>query len=79
MAWEVQQQTLCQGWVNTWSEEVDGESRPLRYDSKVEAETDLFAFIIEIDLEIAAGERDPDNGYDPEDFRVIEVAEIDGH
>ena len=78
MAWEVQHHTLCQGWVNTWSEEADGESRPLRYDTEDEAAFDLRCFLTEIDLEIAAGERDADNGFDPEDFRVVEVADIDG-
>lgn len=74
MAWEVQHHTLCQGWVNTWSEEVDGVSHPLRYESRAAAEADLFDFIQEIDLELASGERDPDSGFDTEDFRVVEIA-----
>lgn len=76
MAWEVQQHTLCQGWVNTWSEEVDGVSRPLLYATEDEAAFDLKAFLTEISDEIAYGERDPDNGFDPEEFRIVEVPAV---
>jgi hypothetical protein len=75
MAWEVQHHTICQGWINTWSEEVDGVSRPLIYPSQAEAQFELQEFLREIAEEIAYGERDPDNGYDAEEFRVVEVAD----
>jgi hypothetical protein len=73
MAWEVQHHTLCQGWINTWSEEVDGVSRPLTYPSEAAAQDALEEFLREIAEEIAYGERDPDHGYDAEEFRVVEV------
>ena len=73
MAWEVQHHTLCQGWVNCWSEEVDGVSRPLTYPSEAAARDALEEFLREIAEEIAYGERDPDHGYDVEEFRVVEV------
>ena len=75
MAWEVQHHTLCQGWTNTWSEEVDGVSRPLVFSSEAKAQAELQEFLREIAEEIAYGERDPDNGYDAEEFRVVEVAD----
>jgi hypothetical protein len=75
MAWEVQHHAICQGWINTWSEEVDGVSRPLIYPSEAEAQYELQEFLREITEEIAYGERDPDNGYDAEEFRVVEVAD----
>jgi hypothetical protein len=75
MAWEVQHHTICQGWINTWSEEVDGVSRPLIYPSQAEAQFELQEFLREIAEEIAYGERDPENGYDAEEFRVVEVAD----
>ena len=75
MAWEVQHHTLCQGWTNTWSEEVDGVSRPLVFSSEAEAQAELQEFLREIAEEIAYGERDPDNGYDAEEFRMVEVAD----
>lgn len=74
MAWEVQHHTLCQGWINCWSEEVDGEARPLRYETEEEAAFELQSFLSEIAAEIDAGERDPDHGYDGDEFRVVEVA-----
>ena len=74
MAWEVQHHTLCQGWINTWSEEVDGVSRPLTYPSEAAAQDALEEFLREIAEEIAYGERDPDQGYDSQEFRVVEVA-----
>ncbi len=73
MAWEVQHHTLCQGWINTWSEEVDGVSRPLTYPSEAAAQDALEEFLREIAEEIAYGERDPDQGYDSQEFRVVEV------
>ncbi len=73
MAWEVQHHTLCQGWINCWSEEVDGVSRPLTYPSEADAQFELQEFLREIAEEIAYGERDPDHGYDAEEFRVVAV------
>lgn len=73
MAWEVQHHTLCQGWVNCWSEEVDGVSRPLVYETEGAAQDALEEFLREIAEEIADGARDPDHGYDAEEFRVVEV------
>lgn len=76
MAWEVQHHTICQGWINCWSEEVDGESRPLRYANEAEACFALQSFLAEIAAEIDAGERDPDCGYEADEFRVVEVRDL---
>lgn len=73
MVWEVQHHALCQGWVNCWSEQVDGVSRPLVYNTEEEAALDLQVFLKEIAAEIDAGERDPDQGYEADEFRVVEV------
>ncbi len=77
MAWEVQHHTLCQGWINCWIEEVDGESRPLTYPSEAAAQDAMEEFLREIEEEIDAGERDPDHGYDAEEFRVVAVGPKD--
>ena len=73
MKYEVQQYTLCDGWINTWSIEENGVSTPEVFDSKAEAQAEIDAFLQEIAEEIEQGERDPENGYDAEDFRVAEV------
>ena len=68
MKYEVQQYTLCDGWINTWSIEENGVSTPEVFDSKAEAQAEIDAFLQEIAEEIEQGERDPENGYDAEDF-----------
>lgn len=74
MAWEVQHHTICQGWVNCWSEDVDGVSRPVVYETEEEAAFELKVFLQEIADEIAYGERDADQGYDADEFRVVAVS-----
>mgnify|MGYP001290750333 CR=1 FL=1 len=73
MKYEVQQYTLCDGWINTWSIKENGVSTLEVFDSKEEAQAEIDAFLQEIAEEIGQGERDPENGYDAEDFRVAEV------
>jgi hypothetical protein len=42
MAWEVQQHTLADGWINTWTEENDqGEWVPTTYPTQEEAYFEL--------------------------------------
>lgn len=74
MAWEVQHHTICQGWVNCWTEDVDGVSRPVVYETEEEAAFELQVFLKEITAEIDAGARDPDQGYDADEFRVVEAS-----
>lgn len=69
MRYRVLQFTLCDGWVNTW--QVDDE--PKTFDSYAVARAELDDFLAEIQAEIASGERDPDNGYSADDFRIAPV------
>lgn len=74
MAWEVQQHTLADGWINTWTEENDqGEWVPTTYPTQEEAYFELAEFIREITLEVETGERDADNIYDISEFRVVAI------
>lgn len=73
MKYEIQQYTLCDGWINTWSIEEGGVSKPLVFDTKEEAQKELDDFLREIAEEIEYVEREPENGYDAEDFRIEEV------
>jgi hypothetical protein len=73
MKYEIQQYTLCDGWINTWSIEESGVSKPLVFDSKEEAQKELDDFLREIAEEIKSGERAPEHGYDAENFRIEEV------
>jgi hypothetical protein len=73
MKYEVQQYTLCEGWVNTWTICEEDIAILQIFDTQEEAQVELDEFFREITEEIEDGERDPDNGYDTEEFRVVEV------
>mgnify|MGYP000406859860 CR=1 FL=1 len=75
MAFEVQHHTICEGWVNTWSEEDEmGAWVPSRYATEAEADFELQEFLAEIKREVASGEREADAAYAAEEFRVVKVA-----
>lgn len=62
--WEVQTDTLCDGWVNTWS--VD--ERPLTFDSRKEAAAELKVFLADTQEAAAAGYMD--EPYRADEFRI---------
>lgn len=73
MTYEVQQYTFCDGWVNTWQlHHEDGTIEPETFATHQDAKAALDEFFAEIADEIAAGQRPADNGYDREDFRIVE-------
>lgn len=76
--YEVQHFTLCDGWINTWSysaEILKGRfiEFPETFASREEAREALDEFLADIQEEIHAGQREADEGYDPDDFRIAEV------
>jgi hypothetical protein len=73
MKYEVQTYTLCEGWVNCWRIWENGIERLHTFDSVAEAQDENNEFLKDIADEIAAGERKPDEGYDPADFRIVEI------
>ena len=73
MKYEVQQYTLCEGWVNTWTICEEDITTPQIFDTQEEAQVELDEFFREIHEDIEYGEHDPDNGYNTEEFRVVEV------
>lgn len=77
--YEVQHYTLCDGWINTWCLCEDGEIQSMQvFDSEEEAQAELDEFLRETNEEIAYGERDPDDGFNPEEFRIVLVKNGDG-
>lgn len=72
--WEVQTYTLCQGWTNTWL--ID--DQPEIFNSREDAEDALAEFLADIEEETACHWREPDEGYDPEDFRIAPVSSSAG-
>ena len=74
MTYEVQQYTLCDGWVNTWSFTDENDlTQPETFETRKEAQAALDEFLGEISEEIEMGWRAADNGYDPSEFRVVKV------
>jgi hypothetical protein len=67
MRYEVQHDTLCQGWVNVWSEE----SVPLTFADKAEAERELDEFLEDAVEEHRRGHLE--EAYRREEFRVVPV------
>lgn len=66
---EVQEYTLCGGWVNTWSDE-DGATK---FNSEAEAQAELDWHFKEMQEEFEEGNM-PDVP-DREDFRIVEVSD----
>ena len=69
MKFAVQTYTLCDGFVNCWS--ID--EQPHLFDTRAEAEKELAEHPADIQSEIDTGEREADEGYDPDDFMIVEV------
>ena len=67
--YEVLHFTICGGWINCWF--ID--DMPQTFASRAEAQAEIDEFLDDIRNEILHGEREPDNGYDPEDFRIEPV------
>jgi|CXWL01.1.fsa_nt_gi hypothetical protein len=77
--YEVQTWTLCDGWINTWSiiEEAGDNiftDIPETFPTREEAQQALDEFLSDIQSEIDTGQRSADEGYDAEDFRIVQVA-----
>lgn len=70
--WIVQEETVCDGWVNNWSDPSDsGELQPQTFDSYEAAEEELTDFLEEIDEAIKRG--DMTGGYNRDQYRIIPV------
>ena len=63
---EIQTYTLCDGWVNTWT---DGDEEPATFNSKLEAETALNDYLDDINDAVKSG--DMIDGYNKAGFRIV--------
>lgn len=69
---EVQHYTLCDGWINTWSDyDEDGNEKPSTYDSFEDALNELDSFLD--DEQEAFEEGNIESPYDRDEFRIVEV------
>jgi len=70
--YEVQHYTLCDGWINTWSDyDEDGNETPSTYDSFEDALNELDSFLD--DEQEAFEEGNIESPYDRDEFRIAEV------
>lgn len=73
MRYAVETYTLCDGWINCWTECDYDEDRPLTFATIAEAQAEIDELIADTNDVIAAGDMDEGAGYDPQDFRIVEV------
>ena len=73
MSYEIQQHTICDGWVNTWRiEHLDGSVEYETFETYDEACAALEEYLFEIWEEICAGQSRPD-AHNPEMYRIAEA------
>lgn len=71
--YELHHSTLFQGWVSFWNTESDkGKVIPYTYKTIKAAQAEINDFFKDIEDEINSGEREPDEGYDREEFRIYD-------
>jgi hypothetical protein len=70
---EVQEYTLCDGWVNTWTHTQDGSDEPVYFNSEADAQTELDWFLHDILQEVEAGNMA--DVPDKNTFRIVEVSD----
>lgn len=71
--YEVQEHTLCDGWINTWTTYDDDDNEiPSRFRSEEDAESSLEDFFRQ--CRTAVKKREMEDVPDPDDFRIVKVA-----
>ena len=69
---EVQEFTLCDGWINTWTTyDDDGNEVPSQFDSEEGAQASLDDFFKQ--CRRAVKNREMEDVPDAEDFRIVEI------
>lgn len=75
--YEVQHYTLCEGWINCWSIiNSDDSQTPQTFDSVEAAQAEIDDFFADIQAEIDEGSRAEDEGYDREEYRIVEIDSV---
>tara|TARA_B100000780_G_scaffold214702_1_gene154160 strand:+ start:1657 stop:1890 length:234 start_codon:yes stop_codon:yes gene_type:complete len=73
MKYAIEIECMC-GW-DQWShiEDENGDRLPDLYDTQEAAQAEIDDFFGDIEDQIRSGERQPDEGYDRDGFRIVEV------
>ncbi|CAB4129379.1 hypothetical protein UFOVP118_19 [uncultured Caudovirales phage] len=73
MKYEIQEYTICDGWINNWSTmDEDGTVHKTYFVNEEEAKTELDCFFYEMMDAVEAGNME--DAPDREEFRIVEVA-----
>jgi hypothetical protein len=74
---EIQHYTFVDGWVNTYTLTDENGENPISvaFDTYAEAQADIDSYLAEIAAQIKSGERAAYEGYDSDEFRVVEILE----
>jgi hypothetical protein len=72
MRYEIQHYTLCDGWINTWTIEQDGDYEPEYFDTREDAEIALQDFLN--DEHEAFQQGWIESKYGADEFRIVEIA-----
>jgi hypothetical protein len=60
------------GWDDAgWTEETDSEIKPLRFESRQQAQAELEELFADVKAAVASGDMDSEE--DPNDYRIVEV------
>ena len=71
--YEVQEYTLCDGWINTWTTyDDDGNEVPSTFRSKQDAEDELYDFFYQCREAVEDGNMSDEP--DHEEFRIVKIA-----
>lgn len=70
---EVQTFTFCDGWINCWSVSDEHGTRPETFSTQAEAQAEIDELFQDIALQIEVGERDPDDGYNRDEYQIVEI------
>lgn len=70
---EIQTFSICDGWTNSWLITDKHCDRPETFTSYAEAQAEINDFLEDTQLEIDAGERSADEGFDRNEFCIVEI------
>ena len=62
--------TICEGWVAAGMIGEGDAAYPSSYDTLEEAVAEVVDFFSDVDQQIADGDREAEDGYDPDDWRI---------
>ena len=73
MTYEIQQLTVCDGWVNTWlSWDDQGNVVPETFDTYADASMALDEYLDDMNYEFESG--NIDSPYNRDEFKIVEIS-----